>query len=43
MIGTLVMVTGVAKIFGLADALVGFMSTCFSAVARLIFVCTPYV
>lgn len=37
-IGTILMVGGAAKLFGLADALVGFMSTACSAVARLIFV-----
>lgn len=38
MFGTFAMVGGVAKIFGLAEALMGFISTFFSAVARLIFV-----
>lgn len=39
MVGTIVMVGGAAKLLGLADALVGFISTACSAVSKLIFVC----
>lgn len=43
MVGTIVLVGGAAKVFGMADALVGLVSTCFSAVARLIFVSSAIV
>lgn len=39
LLGTMIMVGGLSKLFHLSDALVGFLGTFCSAIARIVYVC----